>query len=450
MADRVRLAMRMLFFLLLTLPATPRIVQAGDAEGCADLKLFPRLEGCVIVECAAKQHDSFDAVEGSAAPLNFNPSDANTNSLAYSCPLGDLQKMRRDFDAQLRKAGYQTIAEDKSDAASLGLTARKNSQWIHWNANTEDGATTYSLTTASSAGEKFKAEACSQPASISLLKACEVVECTSKSEDSVSMRTTQQGETSLAGNVQTVALACPSNGAAGELSAVEGELKASGFEILFSDHEHPEGGWMTARSEKRWMELVGSPEGESVSYTLTVVPSAEVLTASPPEPKTEPPTTIADHQLSVAPKPAETAAQTVAPAVPVSPAPVTPAPESTPVPPPVPTATAPTAPATAPQSDAVFVPPTPILQVPIEATHDRIYSVVGDVVISLLVDVSEDGRVTKAELTGHITKDVLKLQRAALEAVSHWRFEPAHQDGRIVPAVKIAVEMHFRGRPWRY
>ena len=81
---------------------------------------------------------------------------------------------------------------------------------------------------------------------------------------------------------------------------------------------------------------------------------------------------------------------------------------------------------------------------------DRIYSVVGDVVISMLVDVDEDGRVTNAVLTGRVTKDVLKLEGAAVEAVKHWRFEPALQDGRIVPAVKIGVQMHFRGRPWRF
>ena len=97
-----------------------------------------------------------------------------------------------------------------------------------------------------------------------------------------------------------------------------------------------------------------------------------------------------------------------------------------------------------------FVPPKVIVQVPIEPTHDRIYSVVGDVVINMLVDVDEEGQVTNAVLTGHITKDVLKLEGAAVEAVKQWRFEPALQDGRIVPAVKIGVQMHFRGRPWRF
>ena len=43
----------------------------------------------------------------------------------------------------------------------------------------------------------------------------------------------------------------------------------------------------------------------------------------------------------------------------------------------------------------------------------------------MLVDINERGAVIKAELTGHITKDVLKLESAALDAVWRWRFEPA-------------------------
>ena len=48
------------FFILLTLAAMPRAAHAADAEGCVDLKLLPRLDGCVIQECSAKQHDSFE------------------------------------------------------------------------------------------------------------------------------------------------------------------------------------------------------------------------------------------------------------------------------------------------------------------------------------------------------------------------------------------------------
>jgi protein TonB len=430
--------------------ALPCAAQAGDAEGCVDLKLLPRLEGCIIQECSAKQHESFETgVDTPAASTDSSavPLDANVNSLTYSCPASmDPARVKRELDAEIRKAGYQNVAEDKTDAANPVATARKGSHWLRWGASSEDGSTSYSLISAESSTEKFKAEACAQPPVFSLQKSCEIVECTSKSEDSVGMRTAQKAQASIAGAVQTATLACPANSPAQMLSAAEEELKRSGFEILFNDHERPESGWITGRAGKKWVELVTAPDGESVSYALTVVPSAEVLTAAQPEPKpvaiaapTPPPTPAPAviEKPQPAPKPVEVA---------VMPAPQIPAPIPTPVAP-TPPAALPTPPASA---DAGFVPPTPILEVPIEATHDRIYSVTGDILISFLVDVGEDGSVIKAVLTGRVTKDVIKLEDAALDAVFHWRFEPARQDGRVVPAVKIPVQIHFHGRPWQY
>jgi outer membrane biosynthesis protein TonB len=192
------------------------------------------------------------------------------------------------------------------------------------------------------------------------------------------------------------------------------------------------------------VELASAPDGESVSYSLTVISSAEVLTAAKPESAPVPAATpMPSGAPTPAPKPVQAQVPVLEPVQTGTPAPVsapalpTPAVASVPVP-------------RSATLVAGFVPPRPILQIPIEPTHDRIYSVMGDVAINLLLDVGEDGAVTKAVLTGHITKDVLKLESAAIDAVSHWRFEPARQDGRIVPAVKIAVQMHFRGRPWRY
>jgi periplasmic protein TonB len=416
----------------------PPAARAGDAEGCADLKLLPRLEGCIIQECSSKQHDSFDT--GEPAPL-----DANTNSLAYSCPASmDPQRVKRELDAQLRKAGYLYVAEDKTDPANPAATARKGSHWLRWGASSEDGATSYSVVSAESSTEKFNAEACAQPQLLSLQKSCQIVECTSKLEDSVGMRIAQKEQASIAGNVETMALACPTNGPAQTLVAAEQELKRSGFEILFS-----ESAWITGRAGKRWVELVSAPDGESVSYALTLVPSAELLTASLPETKTvaaPTPKPVLVPEPPPAPKPVEVAAQIVPPQPPIS------APQPAPLPAAPPTPRTPPAPTTAStdRTAAAFVPPKVIFQVPIEATHDRVYSVSGDVLINMLVDVGEDGSVTNAVLTGHISKDVLKLQSAALEAVSHWRFEPARQDGRVVPAVKIGVQMHFHGRPWRF
>jgi hypothetical protein len=286
------------------------------------------------------------------------------------------------------------------------------------------------LIRAESSTEKFKAEACAAPLVFSLQKTCEIVECTSKSEDSVGMRTAQKEQTSIAGAVETATLACPATPPAQTLLAAEEEMTRSGFEILFSDRDHPESGWVTGRAGQRWVELVSAPDGESVSYALTVVPSGEVLPAAKQEPRPAVATPVP------APKPVQIAAETVTPSAPVS------APAATPI---LPT---PTVAASAPV--AKFEPPVPILQVPIEPTHDRIYSVTGNVVINLFVSVNEQGSVTEAVLTGHITKDVLKLESAAIDAVWHWRFEPARQDGRIVAAVKIPVQMHFHGRPWRF
>jgi TonB family protein len=410
--------------------------KVGDAEGCVDLKPLPRLDGCVIVECSAKQHDPFDSVGGSGAPA-----EANINALAYTCPAGDLEKRRRDFEAQVRKAGYQNIVQEKSDTAGISLTARKGSQWIRWGANAEDGAFAYSLTVANAGSEKFKAETCGLPPVFSQLKQCEVMECASKSEDSVAMRTAPKEETSLTGNVQSVTLACPAVNAVQTFSAVEGELKGAGFDILFSDREHPESAWMTGRAGNRWVELVSASDAaESVSFSLTVVPSAEVLTAAKAEPVPVVAATPAPAPASISLRdPVPAAVETVAQ---VDPPQVAPALPDTPR----------SAPAATPAAAPVvtgFVAPKPILQVPIEATHDRFYSVSGEVVINMLVDINEQGAVTKAELSGHITKDVLRLESAALDAVWRWRFEPARQDGHVVPAVKIPVQMRFHGRPWR-
>jgi protein TonB len=450
--------------------------RAAGAEGCADLKALPRLEGCIIQECSAKQHDSFDAlldgalstVDGSAMPL-----DASVNVLTYTCPAyasdpsADVARVKRDLDLRIKKAGYQNVvtgkAEGQTDPANAASVARKGSQWLRWNAITEDGTVSYSL---ASAGPSV--EACGQAPALASLKQCMVLECASKAEDSVAMRTAEKGETSLTGNVQTVTLACPTSSAVETLSKVEGELASSGFEILFHDRARSDSGFVTARSGKRWIAMVGAMDGESVSYTLTVVPAADVLTATTVEPSAVAASEVPTATAIPAPAPASTAVSTHASSPVASQAETptvatitpTPAPARQPSAPAVTavpqaaTVVPPSTPLGAPPSAqyrANFTPPKPILQVPIEATHDRIYSVMGDVAIDILVDVAEDGTVTKAELTGRrITKDVRKLESAALEAVSHWRFEPARQDGRVVVATNVPVVMHFHGRPWRF
>ncbi len=432
-----------------------RTAAAADAEGCADLKLMPRLEGCVIQECSAKQHESFDTAGANIAPGIPGPLDASENSLAYSCPASmDLPRIRQELDAAIHKAGFLNVGEDKTDPANPVVTTRKGSRWIRWGASSDDGGTSYTLTLAAGGVEKFKAEACTAPPVLSLVRSCEIVECASKAEDSVGMRTSQKEQTSVAGTVQTITLSCPVTATAQALMGAEEELKRSGFEILFSDHERPESGWLTGRAGKHWVELVSGPDGDSISYALTSIASGEVVGAPPhvetatgsaPEsavPAAPPPPQPAAAETENTPSPAQVASvvqpETQAAAPPLTPAPAeSPAPVRAETPAPV-------------ASPASFVPPRSLVQTAIQASHDLVWSVSGSIVINMLVDVNEDGAVTNAVLTGRITKDVLKLESAAREAVSHWRFEPARQDGRIVPALKIPVQLHFQGRPWQF
>lgn len=418
---------------------------AADAEGCSDLKLFPRLEGCTIVECSAKQHDSFEPPDVTAEAL-----DADTNSLTYSCPATiDAQHITRELETAARKAGYLSVDEDKTDPSSPVVTAHKGSHWLRWGVSSEGDETGYWLTEAQPDTEKFKANACAPAPSLRALQHCQILECASKLEDSAAMHLALNSETTLTGTVQNILLSCPSIAGRQFLASAADELKSSGFEIVFRDDARPETGVLTARAGKRWMEIASVPDDDSMSYAITVVPSAEVLPAAkadspvvtprqdsePLSPATPPapPDPLADileaRVVAPDPDPQVDAAIPVDDSVPSS----------------ISSATA------VPQTfSGGFVPPKPVLQVVIEPTHERIYSVTGEVVVNILVDVDESGAVTHAELTGRITKGVLKLKDAALEAASQWRFQPARQDGRIVAAVKIPIQMRFHGRPWRF
>lgn len=416
---------------LATLPCDARA--ADDAPGCADLKLFPRLQGCLIVECSAKQHDSFDAPDIDDAPL-----DASIDSVTYSCPASaNLQRIKRELEADMHRAGYQKVSEDASDPDSPEVTARNGPHWLRWGASSEDGGIGYWLTEAESAADKFKPAVCGAPAEVAALNQCKVVECASKSEDSVSLRSGPKQETPLTGNVQTVTLSCPSNRSAQTFQKMVDELRQSGFEILASDGAHPSAAWITGRAGKRWLELATAEEGEALSYTLTVVPSGEVLSEANSEPQPAPAT----------PNP---------PAVEVAKS--EPEPQTGPPPQAAPSAFHQSLLSATPSNIAingpapvpVFIPPKPILRAPIESTPERIQSVTGNVVIHLLIDVDENGIVTQAVLTGHISRNARKLESAAIAAMSRWRFEPARQDGRIVACVKIPVEISFRGRPWLF
>jgi protein TonB len=405
---------------------------------------------------------------------NEPPVDAATNSLIYSCPTGiDPQRIEREVALQLRKTAYQTVSEDKNDPTSTALTARKGTHWIKLNAWSEGGATTYSLLAAETGTEKLKAEACNEPPVFSFEKHCGMMECTSKSEDGVQMQTTAQERTSLTGPVVTATLTCPGLRPSEIFDSAEKELKQSGFDVLFTERTHAESSSLTARAGKRWVELASAPDGETASYALTLIPLAENVTATDQRQPTE---TIAATEGP--PVPAETTAATEVRPVPAETIAATevrpvPAPEvadnvrvasavasqagSQPPPQPgaiaqemappeaVPSASTrltPPNPATPQPSTMPIRPLKPVVRTPVAIPLELSPSIKVEVIVTLLVDVNEDGSVTRATLTGRVTDNVRKLEAAALDAIARWRFEPALQGDKHVPAQTI-VKLRF-------
>jgi len=441
-----------LFCYLFAIAAAGSVATAApDAEGCQDLKQFRRIQGCVIIECASKQRDTITVELGANETRSL---DASINSVTYSCP-GSVNppQVVREVGAKLRESSYQILHEDKEDPASVGLTARKGGQWIKLDADRSDNATTYSLTAADTASKKLaKAESCTAPQAPSFEKGCVVVECSSELFDTVEMHAGPQGEASLRGPRLTTTLICDESKPTQVFDAAQKELRDAGFEIVFDDRTHTDNAWLTGRSGKRWVELSNSQEGDSMLYVLTVVPSAEMVAGSKPpvinpagdkgprlahEEPVKPLAPIAPP-VSRAEAPKEAAA---APATPTR-APASPPPAA----PSIPT------PAAAPKpvlpSPEALIPPRPLVEVPMEVSDNLKRSIVGTLIITINVEVNEKGEVTKAALAGKITKDMKKLEPAALDAVRRWQFEPAHQGDQRVPG-QLAVKIRFEGEVLR-
>jgi protein TonB len=448
------------------------VAAAPDAEGCQDLKQVRRIQGCVIVECASKQRDTLTVELGANDTRSL---DASINSVTYSCPSSVTPpQVVREVGAKLRESSYQILYEDKEDPTSVGLTARKDGQWIKLDADRSDSATMYSLAVADTSLKKpAKAESCIGPQAPSFEKSCVVVECSSALFDTVEMRAGLKGETSLRGSRLTTTLICDESKPTRVFDSAQKELRDAGFEIVFDDRTHADNAWLTGRLGKRWVELSNSQEGDSMQYVLTVVPSAEIVAGSkpsaidaaedarlaleervkpapeatpiapipPPVPHPEAPKQPALVARPPAEPPKETAAAPASPA----PAPSTPARASATPPPAVPSIPTPAAaPKPVSPSPEPLIPPKPLVEVPLEVSDNLKRSIFGTLFITINVEVNEKGEVTKAALTGKITKDMKKLETAALDAVRRWKFEPAHQGDRLVPG-QVAVKIHFEG-----
>ncbi len=417
---------------------------ASDVEGCKDLKLFRRVANCVIVECASKLRD---IVTVQVDADHTRALEGFVDSVTYSCPVSvNPRQVARDLSAKLHEAAYQLVYQDTQDPMNMGLTARKGGQWFQLNSETVDAATTYSLSAVETGLKKSpKAETCTGPQAPFLEKSCVVVECNSASSDMVAMRTGPQSETSLRGPLLTTTLSCAESTPTQIFDTAQKSLGDANFEILFSDRTKADDSFLTGRSGKRWVQLSNWQEGESMAYVLTVVPSAETVV----EPK--PRSTEADGGKPAVPgpiaapvgppvQPAEAPKQPV-----VAPPPVRAETAKAPAIPPAPNVALPVATS---KPTGQIIPPKAVVEVAMEVSEKLKQSIVGDVFITLDLDVDEKGKVTKAVLAGKITKNVQKLESAALDAVRRWQFEPARQGDRPIPS-QTTVKLHFEGEVLR-
>lgn len=416
---------------------------ASDVEGCKDLKLFPRVANCVIVECASKLRDivtvQIDADHTRAL-------EGSVDSVTYSCPVSvNPRQVARDLSAKLHEAAYQIVYQDIRDPMTVELTARKGAQWFQLNSETVDTSTTYSLSAIETGLKKvLKAETCTGPQAPFLEKSCVVVECNSGSSDTVAMRTGPQSETSLRGPLLTTTLSCAESTPTQIFDTAQKSLGDANFEILFSDRTKADDSFLTGRSGKRWVQLSNWQEGEAMAYVLTVVPSAETVVELKPR------SAEADGGKPAVPGPAAAPAEppvqrveSPKQPVPVPPPPPVPAEKAkAPAIPPAPSVAKPAAPS------GPITPPRALVEVAMEVADKLKQSIVGDVYITLNLDVDEKGKVTKAVLAGKITKNVQKLETAALDAVRRWQFEPARQGDQPVPG-QTTVKLHFEGEVLR-
>jgi len=422
---------------------------ASDVEGCKDLKRFPRLANCVIVECASKLRD---IVTVQVDADHTRALEGSVDSVTYSCPVSvNPRQVASDLSAKLHEAAYQIVYQDIPDPMTVELTARKGAQWFQLNSETADTSTTYSLSAIETGLKKvLKAETCTGPQAPFLEKSCVVVECNSGSSDTVAMRTGPQSETSLRGPLLTTTLSCAESTPAQIFDTAQKSLGDANFEILFSDRTKADDSFLTGRSGKRWVQLSDWQEGEAMAYVLTVVPSAETVVELKPR------STEADGVKPAVPgpiaAPVELPVQRVeAPKQPVPVPPLPPVPAETakaPAIPPAPSVALPVATPKPVAPSGSITPPKALVEVAMEVADKLKQSIFGDVFITLNLDVDDKGKVTKAALAGKITKNVQKLESAALDAVRRWQFEPARQGDQPIPG-QTTVRLHFEGEVLR-
>src|ERR1043165_7871736 len=126
--------MRAPFLVLLFLLSRAPAARAADAEGCRDLPILPRLTGCEIRECRARDYDEAELPPGPVAGSGDFPKsfvDGRLGVVTYTCPASlRLADIARQSQAVLRRAGYSFVYSGSMFYNQLPrLTAPPGSPW---------------------------------------------------------------------------------------------------------------------------------------------------------------------------------------------------------------------------------------------------------------------------------------------------------------------------------
>jgi hypothetical protein len=140
-------ARALIFACLLAAPAAG----ASDAADCHDLPVLPRLAGCAIRECRARDYDEAELQSGPVDASGEFPKafvDGQLAVVTYACPAAlRLDEIARQSQASLRRAGYSFVYSGSMFYNELpGFTARRGTTWVQLVSEPFDALSGYTVT----------------------------------------------------------------------------------------------------------------------------------------------------------------------------------------------------------------------------------------------------------------------------------------------------------------
>src|SRR5258708_935058 len=124
---------------------------AADASGCHDLSVLPRLAGCTIRECRARDYDEAELQSGPVDASGEFPKafvDGQLAVVTYACPASlRLAEIVRQSQASLRRAGFSFVYAGSMFYNELpGFTARRGRVWVQLGGEPVDAGSGYTVT----------------------------------------------------------------------------------------------------------------------------------------------------------------------------------------------------------------------------------------------------------------------------------------------------------------